>query len=85
MTFLYMIITGRILFSAFSNHGAQSFFAQKNHGAQSFFAEKNHGAQSFFALKNHGADTFFDAWKYRLTGPVSEKFCQLPYSYEGPG
>ena len=78
MTFLYMIITGRILFSAFSNHGAQSFFAQKNHGAQSFFAEKNHGAQRFFALKNHGAGTYFDAWKYRLTGPVSDKFCQLP-------
>ena len=67
MTFLYIIITGRILFSAFPNHGAQRFFAQKNHGVQ-----------SFFALKNHGANTFFDGWKYRLTGPVSDKSCQLP-------
>ena len=52
------------------SRGAE-LFCFKNHGAQYFFAWKNHGAKSYFALKNHGADTFFDAWKYRLTGPVS--------------
>ena len=54
-TFLYMIITGRILFLDFTNHGAQSFFGKKKSRGAEFCCLKNHGVESFSALENHGA------------------------------